>query len=774
MIVKKIRIDYIEQSINKFIDVEFNKNDYINSSVMGDNELFVNFSLPYYFEFAIETTYIDYTFNSVTTRYYLYESVQPKKNNSESFDYSLRFETEQGKLKKWIVRNLVDNRIKFSITSTPLQILQLIVDNCNNRNTGWTVGTCIEVPQKTVSFNSTNIIDALQIIADTFETEWYIYNKVISIGKEGENITTPLSLSYGSGYGVKPIIERRNTEQKPIGKLFVQGGDKNINASTYGNKTLLLPKNQTIWYNGEDFIEATGIFGAPRQYLVDALGISLKRIGLLPTDREESLDLSNIYPQRIGEVSSVVVSTFQNKRVGEVSSVVASTFQNSYYQAYWQHPSQTEPLYDIVDNSIPSSLDYWSSAIRLPGQVLSITFQTGNLAGRTFDVAGYIHSERKFQLVSINEDGVNYPNPTFAPQAGDKYIVFGCALPNSYIRDDATQSGASWEMLKEAVKYLWEREEPQVTFTLPIDEIWYKNSGNLINKGDYINFIDSDFSPNGAKIRVIGLKQYLHNPYKIELTLSNVRVDRRFRRQRNVIDVLDETLTTYNRDTISLTDRASFQNFVGGRDALRRTQLNVRSINTKNKRLTTLVDEKDKSLLSFFASTKQEPISVTPKIELDGGKLLLTEQQVIFDYDKTTSYQLDPQEVDLDTTDIQYIYAVCDKDTSNGTLIAYNDLQPFEEDTKRKYLVGYVNPVLDETPAIEYAYLGDLELAVPVVIDIIDINSYTIELSSANYPTVIVIDSENYVVETNIKYISKTQIQLTWANNISGKIIIKN
>ena len=419
-------------------------------------------------------------------------------------------------------------------------------------------------------------------------------------------------------------------------------------------------------------------------------------------------------------------------------------------------------------------MDYWSSAIRLPGQVLSITFQTGNLAGRTFDVAGYIHSERKFQLVSINEDGVNYPNPTFAPQAGDKYIVFGCALPNSYIRDDATQSGASWEMLKEAVKYLWEREEPQVTFTLPIDEIWYKNSGNLINKGDYINFIDSDFSPNGAKIRVIGLKQYLHNPYKIELTLSNVRVDRRFRRQRNVIDVLDETLTTYNRDTISLTDRASFQNFVGGRDALRRTQLNVRSINTKNKRLTTLVDEKDKSLLSFFASTKQEPISVTPKIELDGGKLLLTEQQVIFDYDKTTSYQLDPQEVDLDTTDIQYIYAVCDKDTSNGTLIAYNDLQPFEEDTKRKYLVGYVNPVLDETPAIEYAYLGDLELAVPVVIDIIDINSYTIELSSANYPTVIVIDSENYVVETNIKYISKTQIQLTWANNISGKIIIKN
>lgn len=758
MIVKKIRIDYKEQNINKFIDVEFNKNDYINSSVIGDNELFINFSLPYYFEFAIETTYIDYVFNSVTTRYYLYDSVQPKKNNSESFDYSLRFETEQGKLKKWIVRNLLDNRIKFSITSTPLQMLQLIVDNCNNRNTGWSIGNCIEVPQKTVSFNSTNIIDALQIIADTFETEWYIYNKVISVGKEGENITTPLSLSYGSGYGVKPIIERKNTEQKPIGKLFVQGGDKNINASTYGNKTLLLPTNQTIWYNGEDFVEATGNFGAPRQYLVDNLGISLKRIGLLPTDREESIDLSNIYPQRVGEVSSVIVSTFQN----------------SYYQAYWQHPSQIEPFYDIIDNSIPSSLNYWSSSIRLPGQVLSITFQTGNLAGRTFDISGYIHSERKFQLVPLNENGVNYPNPTFAPQAGDKYIVFGCALPNSYIRDDVRQSGASWEMLKEAVKYLWEREEQQITFTLPIDEIWYRNSGNQINKGDYINFIDSDFSPNGTKIRVIGLKQYLSNPYKIELTLSNVRVDRRFRRQRNVIDVLDETLTTYNRDTISFTDRASFQNFVGGRDALRRTQLNVRSINTKNKKLNTLLDFRDNSVLGFFSYSKDEIVSVEPEIIIENKTLSLLEDVFLFDSNRINYYMLEPQDIELVDNEVNYIYVRGEGFGLNAVLYASTELKNFEYGGEKFFLIGFVNPEINNERTLEYIYIGDVELATPFVIDIIDVNSYNIELVNGNYPTVIVLDSENYVVDTSIRYISRTQIQVTWKSNITGKIIIKN
>lgn len=765
MIVKKIRINYVNQSVNSFIDVEFNKNDYINSRVMGDNELIINFSLAYYFEFAPETTYIDFTHNSVTTRYYLFDSVQPKKNNSESFDYSLRFETEQGKLKKWIIRNLVDNRIKFSISSTPLQILQLIVDNCNSRNTGWTVGSCIDVAGKTISFNSTNIIDALQMLADTFETEWYITNKVISIGKEGENITTPLSISYGSGYGVKPIIERRNTDQKPIGKLYVQGGEKNINATTYGNKTLLLPKNQTIWYNGEDFVETLGNFGQARQYLVDSLGISIKRVGLLSTDREESIDLSNIYPQRVGEVSSVVVSTFQN----------------SYYQNYWQHPSQIEPFYDIIDSSIPSSLDYWSSAIRLAGQVLSITFQTGNLAGRTFDVAGYIHSERKFQLVSVNEDGVNYPNTTFAPQVGDKYIVFGCALPNAYISDNHSKTGASWEMLKEAVKFLWEREDQQVTFTLPIDEIWLRSTGNIIKKGDFINFIDSDFSPNGVKIRVISLKQYLSNPYKIELTLSNVRVDRRFRRQRNIIDVLDETLTTHNRDIVSLNERASFQNFVGGRDALTRLTANKKAINTKNKRLTTLVDEKNASLLSFFADNKQEPISVAPKIEFDGNLLLLTEQQVIFDYDKTTSYQLEPQEFQLDTTDIQYLYAVCDTKTYNGTIKAYNDLQSFVDEVDsdlRNYLIGYVNPVIDEAPTIEYTYLGDKKLGsgtikpTPIPVNSEDRYKY-INHRLGRKPDVQLIDESGEIRYVQVIHLSDDSMQLSWVGSIVGNIIIE-
>lgn len=206
--------------------------------------------------------------------------------------------------------------------------------------------------------------------------------------------------------------------------------------------------------------------------------------------------------------------------------------------------------------------------------------------------------------------------------------------------------------------------------------------------------------------------------------------------------------------------------------------LNAKKINTKNKRLTTLVDEKDKSLLSFFADSKQDPISVTPKIELDGAKLILTEQQVIFDYDKTTSFQLDPQEVDLDLTDIQYIYAVCDTDTSNATLIAYNDFQNFEEDTKRKYLVGYVNPVLDEIPVLEYAYLGDKKLDSGTInLPPIPVNSEErykyINHRLGRKPDVQLVDESGEIRYVQVIHLSDDSLQLSWVGSIAGSVIIE-
>lgn len=205
-----------------------------------------------------------------------------------------------------------------------------------------------------------------------------------------------------------------------------------------------------------------------------------------------------------------------------------------------------------------------------------------------------------------------------------------------------------------------------------------------------------------------------------------------------------------------------------------RVTINKKAINTKNKKLNTLLDFRDNSVLGFFSYSKEVIVSVQPNVIIIDKTLSLVEDVYMFNTNRTDYYSIEPQDIELIDDEVNYIYVKGTDYGFNAVLHASIELMPFTKDEDKFYLIGYVNPEADGERNIEYTYIGDLELAVPVVIDIIDINSYTIELSSANYPTVIVLDSKNYVVDTSIRYISRTQIQVTWGSNITGKIIIKN
>lgn len=94
------------------------------------------------------------------------------------------------------------------------------------------------------------------------------------------------------------------------------------------------------------------------------------------------------------------------------------------------------------------------------------------MAGREFDIeqtddalTGYIHAERRFKIVPAEIEGQVLPNSASRPSAGDKYAIFGIALPTAYICDNATKTGASWDMFREAVRVLYEKGDNQFSFT---------------------------------------------------------------------------------------------------------------------------------------------------------------------------------------------------------------------------------------------------------------------------------------------------------------------
>ena len=70
----------------------------------------------------------------------------------------------------------------------------------------------------------------------------------------------------------------------------------------------------------------------------------------------------------------------------------------------------------------------------IEGETATISFQKGMLAGddKQFEFK-YNHSERRFELVPQEIDGVTMPNETFKPAVGDTYAIFGIMLPDAYI-----------------------------------------------------------------------------------------------------------------------------------------------------------------------------------------------------------------------------------------------------------------------------------------------------------------------------------------------------
>ena len=494
-----------------YIDILPTDESYRYRSIMGEHTLTLYFSL---------STYTDIPTGAwcefANERYTLNQPAKIVKHNTRNFEYTFTMDSEGANLKNYKFRNPNDKTLKFPFTASPRYHVQILVDCLNMIDSGWQVGNCIEASEKLVSYNHNNCLEALEMIAKAFETEYEIIGKTIHLHKVEYFKNNPLPLQYGKGKGFKTGVSR-TTEQSRITRLYAQGGDRNIDRSKYGNKELLLPKSQEYTYEGVTFVSDD-----------KGLSITIKNAQNNGFVNEQSLDLSHIYP----------------KRKGTVSGFFAVDIDKHFY--------------DIFDDSIPQALDF--NAMQIKGEKMLIYFESGMLSGREFEVSNYNHAEKRFQLVPKEEDGVTMPNDIFRPNIGDEYSVYNMQMPNAYISDNATKSGASWEMMKEACKYLYENRTDLFTFTGDLDGIWAKknwaNVGGRLKMGAYINFSDTEFQRTLVPIRIVGLKEYVNNPYSPQIELSNKVQGHSFASEMRKLQNQEVYFGELNKRTQSLTKRS--------------------------------------------------------------------------------------------------------------------------------------------------------------------------------------------------------------------------
>ena len=572
------------------IKLEVKDESYSYEAIMEECSLTLYFDYPGYLEIPVGS-YCDL----YGKRYFLKKDSSFKKNGERNFEYTLILETGIYDTMLWKVRNTLDRRIKFPYTAKPNEHLRLLVENLNRRGIGWKIGDCIEGTEKVINYSHTYIHDALNQIADMYETEWEITEetvngkqiKTIHLRKVEYNKENPLKLSYGKGHGFKVGVGRQFGEIPPE-IILVDTTDRNIDYSTYGAKNLLLPKDKTLVYEG-------------RIYKTDVDGTCVMRADKeLTTAKEDSLDCTAIYPSRVGTVSAVIEVKKENN------------------------------FFDFVDKDIPEELNFEDCLIA--GETMTVIFQTGMLTGKEFEVK-YIHEAkdkkeaRRFEIVPQEIDGITMPEPeVWRPKVGDTYAVFGMQLPKAYICNDSTQTGASWEAFKEAAKYLYEHEDKKFTFTGTLDGIWAKKRwleiGGKIVLGGYVNFSDTQFHPEGSLIRMIGIKHYVNNPYSPEIELSNEPIGTSVSSDLNKIETNEVTVIEKHKDALQFTKRRfrdAKETMSMLEDALLDFSGSVNPITVSTMQL--LVG--DESLQFRFVNSKTNPVQVSHNITFNTSTKIL-------------------------------------------------------------------------------------------------------------------------------------------------------
>lgn len=567
---------------NKEIDILVDTSSYRYTALQNVGTLYLYFASEEFINIPVGAYCI---YKNIT--YYLMDPDDFKKKSSRNFEYTLVMYDIGAILGKYKCRDIVSKRLKFDYTAKPHEHLQLIVDNLNMRDSGWKVGECIEAEEKTINYNHIFCSEALPTIADTFKTEYEIDPaiKTIHLRKVEYNKGEPLPLEYGKDKGFVPGLGRSNKDgNRPVTILYVQGGEQNIDFSKYGSKELLLPKNQRLEYEG-------------RAYVSDAEGLYIKRADTTLTDvQEDSLDCSHISPKRVGSVSNVVVS------------------------------DKEKNFYDFIDSSIPDDLNFEDYVIE--GNNMTVIFQSGMLAGsnKEFEVK-YVHKERKFLITPQEIDGQIMPNDIYKPNLGDKYAVFGMQLPDAYICNNSTKEGASWDMFREAAKYLYENEDPKFTFKGELDSIYSKKRwlsiGGKIKLGGYILFKDPQFIPEGIKIRITSIKEYIHRPYSPIIELSNTTTGVTVSSELNKIESNEVKTDNQYKNSIQFTKRRfrdAKETISMLNDALLHFSGSISPISVQTMSL--LVG--DESLQFRFVNNKTNPTQVEYFVTYDSKKKVLS------------------------------------------------------------------------------------------------------------------------------------------------------
>ena len=347
----------------------------------------------------------------------------------------------------------------------------------------------VETSAKLLTYDNVNLVDALNMMAEAWDCEWWVTDNIIHFGRC--EYDTDIKFEIGVEVAQMPRDNNRSTFAT---RVYVFGSERNIPAN-------YRPADESVVLNG--VVQKRLMLPEGTPYLDAYEGMSQEEAV------EDIVIFDDVYPRRVGMIENLTTKEYTDKVENE---------DGSETQEKWN-------AYRFKDSGITFSKEYV-----LEGQELKVIFQSGKLNGLEFGVIFNPHADDEVeqpeklpdgswnpaaQLWEIvrNEDyGRPLPDDTIKPENGDKYVLIG--FDTKFVSDTMIPE-AQEELKAKGQKYLDKTKIDPSTFncTLFSDYVREDELSRTYEVGDKVTLVNKNYFETNRVSRIIGYERKLDIPY---------------------------------------------------------------------------------------------------------------------------------------------------------------------------------------------------------------------------------------------------------------------
>ncbi len=452
-------------------------------------------------------------------KYSLLEPYKPTCTNEAEYQYTPQF---QSRIMAWDKHpvplytydeegSVVGREFDWEFTGSPADVLYM-VKQAIMHETGeeWTYQLSDSLPA-TVSLQSqsSSIFSVLSELADLCETEWWVDNKNNFLHLSKCEYGEPVMLTAGQNVKMPSI---KNNKDGYYTRFYVFGSTKNITQDYQSGQATnhIVNKRLTL-----DPLKYPGGFKDIKGHFENGVFVSdLLQGEIFP----KTLYFNEVFPSSRLTISNVRPrAKYRLDSNGNKIQIGGSEDEPVYEQyAIW---------YFRVEG-----FDFDPQTI-IEGTKLSVSFESGQLAGRDFeltyhekdqtvkdaaDVTAFDVKAGDFEIIIDESTGSIIPGAVYIiPQDGDKIVLYNIEMPDEYT------TSAQVELEAEIDKEIARRIADNNTYEFDSNPVDFFNQGMDVVVGQSVHF---SFGGSTLETRVLMVEKRLDGIYQQRIRIGNEQI----------------------------------------------------------------------------------------------------------------------------------------------------------------------------------------------------------------------------------------------------------